>query len=70
MVVGAENKNNAPQQEVIKATYKATFKSGGTVVVEAPDLPLELSQMVIWILTDPDAKLLLPSYQNILEARG
>lgn len=63
----SENKKNASQQEVVKASYKATIKNLGTVVVEAPDLSLELNQMVVWIMTNPDAELLIPSYQKILD---
>jgi len=45
------------------AHYHANVR--GSVSVCAPDLPLELHQMIVWIMLDPEAEKLLPAYRDL-----
>lgn len=44
--------------------YKAKVR-GGSIDIEAPALDLELNQMIVWIMTQPQAVELLPAYREL-----
>lgn len=53
--------------ETMNARYKAkTNKTGSQIDMENPELPIELSQMIIWVMHhEDDAMHLLPEYNKI-----
>ena len=52
--------------EVMKAQYRASSKGRSSIKLDAPEIQIELHQMIIWImLHQEDARHLLPEYQNI-----
>jgi len=47
-------------------TYNATGPTKSSIKVTAPELPMELHQMIVWIMHhQEDAMHLLPEYQKI-----
>ena len=46
----------------VKARYTAKTKFG-SIDMSSPELPIELSQMIVWIMHSNDAMQLLPAYQ-------
>lgn len=54
--------------KIITAHYRANLKAGGTVKIDA-EIPIEISQMIVWALMHPaDAMYLLPEYQKLRDA--
>lgn len=53
--------------ETMNARYKEkTNKTGSRIDMENPELPIELSQMIIWVMHhEDDAMHLLPEYNKI-----
>ncbi len=53
--------------ETMSAQYKAkTNKHGSRIDMKNPELPIELSQMIIWVMHhEADAMHLLPEYNKI-----
>ena len=50
----------------MKAQYRASCKSKSSIKLDAPEIPIELHQMIIWIMPhQEDARNLLPEYQII-----
>ena len=47
-----------------KARYTVTV-GGGRIDMTAPKLPVELSQMIIWIMHNEHAHYLLPAYREL-----
>ena len=55
--------------EIVTAKYKAKTESTGSHVEIDAELPVEINQMVVWILTNIDvADGLLPVYNKLREA--
>lgn len=55
--------------EIVTAKYKAKTESTGSRVEIDAELPVEINQMVVWILTNIDvADGLLPVYNKLREA--
>ena len=53
----------------VKAKYKAKTESTGSSVEIDAEIPVEINQMVVWILTNLDAADgLLPVYNKLREA--
>lgn len=46
------------------ARYTAKVK-GSRIDMTAPELPLELNQMIVWIMHNPNAVYLLPRYREL-----
>ena len=46
------------------AKYTAKVR-GSRIDMTAPELPLELNQMIAWIMSSNDAMTLLPAYRDI-----
>lgn len=46
------------------ARYTAKVR-GSRIKMIAPELPLELNQMIVWIMHSPDAAHLLPTYREL-----
>lgn len=46
------------------ARYTAKVR-GSRIDMTAPELPLELNQMIVWIMHSPDAAFLLPAYREL-----
>ena len=56
--------------ETINAKYQATSKTKSSVVSTAPELPLELHQMIVWIMhCQSDAAQLLLEYRKWRQQR-
>ena len=52
--------------ETVKAKYSAKCTTGSRLEMEAEELPLELNQMIVWVmLHQEDAMYLLPEYNKI-----
>lgn len=52
--------------QFIHATYTAR-RSGSSAKIEAKDMPLEVNQMIVWLLLNAEAVGLLPEYRRIRE---
>lgn len=49
-----------------KTTYNATGPTKSSIKVIAPDLPIDLHQMIVWVMHhQADAAHLLPAYREI-----
>lgn len=49
-----------------QSTYKAKILGKSSIIVEHNALPLELHQLIVWVMSDPDmAATLLPEYRRI-----
>lgn len=59
-----ENGNDPNEEPTANARYKARVR-GSSIDIEAPELPLELNQMIVWIMTQPQAVELLPAYREL-----
>lgn len=52
------------EKTTAKASYKASVR-GSRIDIEAPALDIELNQMIVWIMTQPQAVDLLPAYREL-----
>lgn len=59
-----ENGNDPFEQPTANARYIARVR-GSRIDMTAPELPLELNQMIVWIMHSPDAEYLLPAYREL-----
>jgi len=59
-----ENGNDPFERATANARYTAKVK-GSSIDMTAPELPIELSQMIVWIMHSPDAVYLLPAYREL-----
>ena len=59
-----ENGNDPHEKPAANARYTANVR-GSRIAVTAPELPIELNQMIVWIMNSPDATYLLPEYKKI-----
>lgn len=48
------------------ARYTAKVR-GSHIDIKAPELPLEMNQMIVWIMHNPNAHYLLPRYRELRE---
>lgn len=63
-----ENGNDPQQPPTFKAKYKATGPTRSSIEVTAPELPIDLHQMVVWIMHHQgSAVYLLPKYKELRE---
>jgi len=52
--------------ETVKAKYSAKCTTGSRLQMETEELPLELNQMIVWVMHHhEDAMHLLPAYNEI-----
>lgn len=52
--------------ETVKAKYSAKCTQGSRLQMETEALPLELNQMIVWVMRhQADAMYLLPAYKEI-----
>ncbi len=59
-----ENGNDPQEQPTANARYTAKVR-GSRIDMTAPELPLELNQMIVWIMHNPNAVYLLPRYREL-----
>lgn len=59
-----ENGNDPLEQPTANARYTAKVR-GSRIDMTAPELPLELNQMIVWIMHSADAAFLLPAYREL-----
>lgn len=59
-----ENGNDPFEAPKANARYTAKVR-GSRIDMTAPELPLDLNQMIVWIMHSPDAMYLLPAYKEI-----
>lgn len=59
-----ENGNDPQEPQTANARYTANVNVS-RVAIAAPELPLELNQMIVWIMRNPDAMYLLPEYKKL-----
>lgn len=59
-----ENGNDPQEQPTANARYTAKVR-GSRIDMTAPELPLELHQMIVWIMHNPNAVYLLPRYREL-----
>ena len=59
-----ENGNDPQEQPTANARYAAKVR-GSRIDMTAPELPLELNQMIVWIMHNPNAVYLLPRYREL-----
>ena len=53
--------------ETVKAKYSAKCTTGSRLEMTTEELPLELNQMIVWIMHNPNAHYLLPRYRELRE---
>jgi hypothetical protein len=63
-----ENELDPRELPTADARYIARVR-GGKIDMTRSDLPLELNQMIVWIMHNPDAVYLLPAYRSIRQQR-
>lgn len=61
-----ENGNDSQEQPTANARYTARVR-GSKIDMTAPELPLELNQMIVWIMHNQNAHYLLPRYRELRE---
>jgi hypothetical protein len=61
-----ENGNDPQEQPTANARYTAKVR-GSRIDMTAPELPLELNQMIVWIMHNQNAHHLLPRYRELRE---
>lgn len=50
----------------VNAQYRATTERKSNIKMDAPEMPIELHQMIVWIMHHhDDAKQLLPEYLKV-----
>lgn len=59
-----ENGNDPQEQPTANARYTAKVR-GSRIDMTSPELPLELNQMIVWIMHNPNAVYLLPRYREL-----
>ncbi len=59
-----ENGNDPFEQPTANARYTANV-NGSRIAMTAPELPIELNQMIVWIMHSADAVHLLPAYREL-----
>lgn len=52
--------------KTMKAQYRASNERKSSIKLDAPEVPIELHQMIVWVmLHQNDAMHLLPEYQKL-----
>ena len=61
-----ENGNDPQQPPTFRTTYNAIGPTRSSIKVTAPELPIDLHQMIVWVMHhQDDAAHLLPEYNTI-----
>lgn len=63
-----ENGNDPQQPPTFRTTYNAIGPTRSSIKVTAPELPIDLHKMIVWVMHHKeDAKHLLPEYELLRE---
>ena len=63
-----ENGNDPQQPPTFRTTYNAIGPTRSSIKVTAPELPIDLHQMIVWIMHHQESAVyLLPKYKELRE---